>query len=508
MKTLLSWAVLVAACVAMFTPSRAHAQVEVSFDYFYDALEPYGTWVEVEGYGPCWSPGNVDADWAPYTDGGWVYTDAGWTWLGDEPFSSIVDHYGRWIMAGSLGWCWVPGYEWAPAWVSWRDSDDYVGWAPLPPEVTWDPEIGVGIWVDEVYGIGPSFYVFCHHRDFGERHLRTVIMARSWNTAILVKTHNITHIAFNRALRGICAGGLDLGRARRFSSSPIAALHLECRSDYDFHGDHFHALLPGGLVTGTSLVVVAPTILPMPANHIVRPATQKVIARAQINRGWIGKGAGGNLDFVRQQIHAEAQGHTPKSDPVRPVMVRDPQFVLQKNSGPILYQPQPANIPANAGAPGATGQALTAQPGATQRAEAPDQQITRARPQEAEAMGRNQGLQAQQNRELAVRQENEAALVRQQQAAEARRERELVMRQQGAEAMARRQAQEQEQRRSEMQLEQRRQDQARTEAQQRAAAEISREHAHRMDLQRRPSEPAVQVGIGKPRDEEDRKKKK
>src|SRR2546423_9736807 len=28
----------------------------------------------------------------------------------------------------------VPGDEWAPAWVSWRSSKDYVGWAPLPPE--------------------------------------------------------------------------------------------------------------------------------------------------------------------------------------------------------------------------------------------------------------------------------------------------------------------------------------------------------------------------------------
>ena len=27
-----------------------------SADYFYDTLAPYGTWVDVAGYGPCWQP--------------------------------------------------------------------------------------------------------------------------------------------------------------------------------------------------------------------------------------------------------------------------------------------------------------------------------------------------------------------------------------------------------------------------------------------------------------------
>ncbi|MEO8884293.1 MAG: DUF6600 domain-containing protein [Devosia sp.] len=58
----------------------------------------------------------------------------GWYFASDEPFAWAVYHYGRWYDDGDLGWCWVPGNVWAPAWVSWRDSDDYVGWAPLPPE--------------------------------------------------------------------------------------------------------------------------------------------------------------------------------------------------------------------------------------------------------------------------------------------------------------------------------------------------------------------------------------
>src|SRR5690606_35516187 len=52
----------------------------------------------------------------------------------DEPFAWAVYHYGRWYDDDELGWCWVPGRNWAPAWVSWRRSDRFVGWVPLKPE--------------------------------------------------------------------------------------------------------------------------------------------------------------------------------------------------------------------------------------------------------------------------------------------------------------------------------------------------------------------------------------
>jgi len=36
---------------------------------------------------------------------------------------------------------WVPGYDWGPAWVSWRTGGDYYGWAPLSPGL----HIGISI---------------------------------------------------------------------------------------------------------------------------------------------------------------------------------------------------------------------------------------------------------------------------------------------------------------------------------------------------------------------------
>ncbi len=103
-----------------------------SYNTFYTKLEPYGVWRETGDYGYVWQPREAEASrsWRPYTNGRWVYTDAGWTWISAESFGWATYHYGRWTRLRNIGWVWVPGDQWAPAWVSWRKSNDYVGWAP------------------------------------------------------------------------------------------------------------------------------------------------------------------------------------------------------------------------------------------------------------------------------------------------------------------------------------------------------------------------------------------
>ena len=93
MKTLLS---LLAVTLLLAVPTaRADERQSISLDFFYDNLEPYGSWREIGDFGYCWQPSDVEDDWRPYSDGRWVYTDAGWTWDSEEPYSWAVYHYGR-----------------------------------------------------------------------------------------------------------------------------------------------------------------------------------------------------------------------------------------------------------------------------------------------------------------------------------------------------------------------------------------------------------------------------
>jgi hypothetical protein len=92
------------------TTDTAPPTEPVTVNYFYETLNPYGSWVDVEGYGRCWRPTVVvyDSGWRPYCDRGhWVYTDCGWYWDSDYSWG-VTFHYGRWFRHGRLGWCWSP----------------------------------------------------------------------------------------------------------------------------------------------------------------------------------------------------------------------------------------------------------------------------------------------------------------------------------------------------------------------------------------------------------------
>jgi hypothetical protein len=112
---------------------------DVSVDDFVEPLSSYGTWIDDPTYGKIWQP---DADVAgenfqPYgSDGSWVANeDGGWTFQSthDDEFGWATFHYGRWVNHDDYGWVWIPGTEWAPAWVDWRYGGGYVGWAPMGP---------------------------------------------------------------------------------------------------------------------------------------------------------------------------------------------------------------------------------------------------------------------------------------------------------------------------------------------------------------------------------------
>lgn len=117
---------------------------------FYQPLAASGSWVQTASYGRCWHP-PVTAEWRPYGHGRWQWSDCGWYWTSDEPWAWACYHYGTWVADASQGWLWVPGTQWAPAWVRWRTGPDYIGWAPQAPAAAGTP---------------PAPFVFIRTRDF------------------------------------------------------------------------------------------------------------------------------------------------------------------------------------------------------------------------------------------------------------------------------------------------------------------------------------------------------
>ena len=158
-KTALVLTAAVAFAIALSQPTRA----DVSFDMAYSNLSQHGSWLLSAQYGHVWQPREYNRQWSPYYDGHWIYTDMGWAWVSDYPWGAIPYHYGTWVDDPSVGWVWIPGRIWAPAWVVFRTTPDYIGWAPVPPGFS------VGISIDMG---GPSSFVFVSSRDFLQPRLR------------------------------------------------------------------------------------------------------------------------------------------------------------------------------------------------------------------------------------------------------------------------------------------------------------------------------------------------
>jgi len=121
-------------------PASTHADSDVppagqdvdDEQVFYERLAPYGHWEWVPEYGRVWVPA-VATGWRPYVYGRWMLTDWGWTWVSDDPWAWAAYHYGSWGFTGGVGWFWVPGRVWAPAWVTWRWGLGFCAWAPIGP---------------------------------------------------------------------------------------------------------------------------------------------------------------------------------------------------------------------------------------------------------------------------------------------------------------------------------------------------------------------------------------
>jgi hypothetical protein len=119
----------------------------------------YGEWIWDDLYGYVWRP-YIDryypgGNWQPYIYGQWCQVGGQMFWVPDEPWGWIPYHLGIWQWDKKLGWVWIPGSAFAPAWVDWAFLMGYYTWRPWS---MWD------WYYDSYYGPYISYYypyIFC-----------------------------------------------------------------------------------------------------------------------------------------------------------------------------------------------------------------------------------------------------------------------------------------------------------------------------------------------------------
>ncbi len=247
------WVALVAALILLRAPAvqardddghhegeRARPARAADIDVFWSALAPYGEWMDDGTWGWVWMPTSVPAGWRPYTHGSWALTDWGWTWDSNWDWGWAPFHYGRWIDDDQYGWLWLPGVEWGPAWVLWNEGDDWIGWAPLPPQVGWNPDSGLRFGhLDRDRTVPPRDFVFVRREHFADHDLDRDIAPRPHNVSIAPLTRDVTRY---EAVNGeVVDRSIPPERIEKAIGHPIRRMRVE---DVD-SVEHFHTVRSG-----------------------------------------------------------------------------------------------------------------------------------------------------------------------------------------------------------------------------------------------------------------------
>jgi len=286
------------------------AQAPVSTQTFYDQLSPYGQWVNMPTYGYVWIP-SAGVGFVPYsTNGHWVYTDYGWTWVSDYNWGWAPFHYGRWEYEADYGWFWIPDTTWGPAWVCWRHTEGYYGWAPLG----WGMNISVGYYGD--YGIPAAWWVFCGDRYITDRHISRYYLPRTHSEYLYAHSTVVPVTHYDAAHHVAYAAGPGREEVAAITHTNIRQVSVRATSapGQRYDNQHLHTYKPE--VTNTT-------------RENPRPAPTRSIQQNDVPRASTYNSA------PQQQHSAPAQRSAP---------VQQPHYapVQQQHYAPIQHSSSPA----------------------------------------------------------------------------------------------------------------------------------------------------------------------
>ncbi|HSS48775.1 MAG TPA: DUF6600 domain-containing protein [Thermoanaerobaculia bacterium] len=380
-----------------------HASVDVGF--FYDDLASYGNWVERPNYGWAWRPRAVASSWRPYQAGHWVWTDDGWTWISNEPYGWATYHYGRWYDDPDYGWEWIPGNEWAPAWVAWQESNDYLGWAPLPPSVDFRPGIELNV------SLGADAYVFVPERQFLATRLNAYFVPRADCERIYRSGRNITR--YNVVGNRVFNQGVQVDRLQQVVGRPVPRYQIA-----DLNADQRHQ---GARVAQNRVALFRPQV----DKAQVAPPPSRPIARRAVLAG----AAAATIVAAHHANRAQATGNLP---PAPPANARQ----QAKDERRQIAQAPPAPKQHGRSTNGVQPAPQAQQPPAVQKeARQQKNQQRQAQQQAAQQQGEEQKAQ----RQVAQQQRNQQRQAAQQQAEEQKAQRQAAQQQRAEQRQAQRQ---------------------------------------------------------------------
>jgi len=242
--------------------------------YFYDSLAPYGNWAQT-AYGWGWQPmaAAVDPGWRPYCDRGqWMLTDDGWYWASDYSWGWAPFHYGRWLLDGRFGWVWVPGNEWAPAWVAWRNTTDgFAGWAALPPGVHYRRGAGLfavgGRGLNVSFGLNAAAFTFVGQEHFASRNVGRYAAPVPRAAALFAASTPVNNYSF--AGGRIVNAGVSAGQIAAATKAPVPKFAMK---------EVVSPEAAGTRLAGQSLAVFRPNV----AAPVVQPKVAATVVRSSV----------------------------------------------------------------------------------------------------------------------------------------------------------------------------------------------------------------------------------
>ena len=249
-------------------------QNHISFQVFYDQLSPYGQWVDNPDYGSVWIP-DAGPDFAPYsTRGYWIMTDYGWTWLSDYSWGWAPFHYGRWSFDNYYGWFWVPDYEWGPAWVNWRASEGYYGWAPMQPGVSINISFGMG------YNSHYDHWNFVSYRNFGRSDINRYYVGRDVHDRIVQNSTVINNTYIDNSRHTTYVTGPSRDDVQRASGRKVRPVTIQESStpEQKVSNGNLHIYRPQVTRSSTAEKYVAPS------GAINQKAAERSSERTDINK--------------------------------------------------------------------------------------------------------------------------------------------------------------------------------------------------------------------------------